>query len=81
MALANHAEETMDALFRFKISQEYVLRLVTENRTKQLCSRHELIEGAQNAVAAEQLLDAMLSARLLSSRTDTEGGEPFMNGT
>ena len=74
-ALANHAEETLVSLTPTQQEQSrgIFLRLITENKTKRFCSRTELIEGSKNPMAARQLLDSLLSARLLTSRSDNEG--------
>lgn len=78
-ALANHAEEVMQSLPPLQQEQlkSIFLRLVTEERTKQLCSRTELVEGAKNRKAAEQLLDSLIKVRLLTSRSDIKGRDTY----
>ena len=76
-ALANHAESIMQSLPSIQQEQmkDILLRLITEEKTKQLCSRTELIEGSKNQEAAGLLLDTLLASRLLTARSDVQTEE------
>lgn len=73
-ALSQHAEDVFKSLPPLQQEQAkgIFLRLVTADRTKQLCTRTELIEAASDTEATEALLNGMLSARLLTSHSDGE---------
>ena len=76
-ALAQHAEATMDRIGpeRQGLVREIFRNLVTAQGTRAVMDREELLSAFPEREAAEEVLDELIDARLLTSVRGGRGGE------
>ena len=73
-AIAEHAERVFSELSESQqvTARHLFLRLVTENRTRQVIPRSELLGGLANPAEADVVLDKLVRARLVAAREDAD---------
>jgi hypothetical protein len=74
-ALASHADGVFEALASSEqgTCRSLMMRLVTPERTRAICSRKELLASARDPAEATRVLDRLVVARLVTALEDAAG--------